>query len=328
MTSHSDVAIFTSLRYDPQCAQVEPENGPFYMLHLHRDRLVESARYFGFESAIDRFEGKDGLDWLKESLEGKVKEWKRQSESGGGDNGPLKIRAIFTSTGYMTAEISSVPSVSKEALYPSTLLPPPPASELPSIKPFKPSAATGGALHTTSSSNPSQPTWHITLDTQPTTSGPYNTFKTLNRKAYEEARERVLPTARKEYQQYANHEVLMYDENGSASETSLCSVYFWRGGKWVTPPVTHLPYDVKKSGNGHHGPGAGQEGDKKMFRWGQRGTTRRYALAEGLCKEEDVKTKDLKPGEVCWISNGVRGFAMAVLGEGGGLAAGNNTGKE
>lgn len=141
-----------------------------------------------------------------------------------------------------------------------------------------------------------------------------STFKTLNRKVYDDARARVLPTAQKENQQYANHEVLMYDEDGNASETSLCSVYFWRHGQWVTPPVANLAGLAAGIGYDASGDDQGLE-----LKGGQRGTTRRYALERKLCVEEVVPKDELRRGEVCWISNGVRGFAMAVLGQGGGL---------
>jgi len=64
-------------------------------------------------------------------------------------------------------------------------------------------------------------------------------------------------------------------------EGSLTSVYFWRGGRWITPTV-----------------GSG----------GQDGTSRRLALERDLCGEGVVKAGELVEGEACWISSGVRGF--------------------
>jgi 4-amino-4-deoxychorismate lyase len=90
----NDVEIFTSLRYDPQCAEVEPENGPFYMLNYHRDRLLEAAKFFSFKSAVNRFEGEDGLDWLKGRLETEVSEWKKNKESEA-QQSPLKVSLFF-----------------------------------------------------------------------------------------------------------------------------------------------------------------------------------------------------------------------------------------
>lgn len=198
----------------------------------------------------------------------------------------------------MRTEIRPVPSVSVEALYPPSL-PPPASTKSQSTREFKPSPLTGGAIHSTSSTQ--QPTWHLTLDTQPTYSSPVTIFKTMNRSNYEDATDRILPQAKRDYQQYANHDVLMYDEDGFVSETSRCTPYFWREGGWVTPPVSTADSTVRE------------------MRGGQRGSTRRWALKRHLCTEAKINIKDLQAGEICWISNGVRGFHMAVLGEGGGM---------
>lgn len=147
-----------------------------------------------------------------------------------------------------------------------------------------------------------RPTWLLTLDTRPTPPGPLCTYKTTERAHYDDARARVVPEAARRYQQYRVHDVLMFDEDGNVTETSICSVYFHRGGRWVTPPV------------------AGAD-ETEGLRGGNRGVTRRWALSEGLCGEENVARDTLKVGEVCWVSNGVRGFHLAVVGEGGGLAS-------
>lgn len=72
--------IFTSLRYDPQQSAADSSNGPFYMLDYHRDRLQESAENFGFDNAVSRFEGNEGLDWLKETLLREVKSFLRRED--------------------------------------------------------------------------------------------------------------------------------------------------------------------------------------------------------------------------------------------------------
>lgn len=92
----ASVEIFTSLRYDTPCAKVEPENGPFYMLNYHRDRLVEAARFFNYQGALGRCEGEDGLDWLKENLENAVKDWRRGSQDGGaGSEDALAVCLVY-----------------------------------------------------------------------------------------------------------------------------------------------------------------------------------------------------------------------------------------
>lgn len=77
-------------------------------------------------------------------------------------------------------------------------------------------------------------------------------------------------------------EVLLVSvKDGAIMEGSLTSPFFWRDGGWVTPET-----------------GCG----------GQIGTTRRWALEKGLCKEGVVKLDELVDGEECWLGNGVRGF--------------------
>lgn len=81
--------IFTSLRYDPSTA--DSTNGPFYMLDYHRDRLQESATNFGYTNAVSRFEGSEGLDWLKESLTREVKSY--QAQNAVEESTPLSVRS-------------------------------------------------------------------------------------------------------------------------------------------------------------------------------------------------------------------------------------------
>jgi len=101
---------------------------------------------------------------------------------------------------------------------------------------------------------------------------------------YDDARRRVsIPDMQR------TAEALMYNDVGEMSEGSLTSIYFFRGGTWVTPPLA--------SG-------------------GQEGTTRRWALNKGLCVEGVVKKEDVCEGEEMRVSNGVRGFirGKVVLG--------------
>ena len=51
-------------------------------------------------------------------------------------------------------------------------------------------------------------------------------------------------------------------------------------------------------------------------RWesgGNQGTTRRWALEQGLATEGIVKVEDLVDQEIVWLSNGVRGFGWGQL---------------
>ena len=87
-------------------------------------------------------------------------------------------------------------------------------------------------------------------------------------------------------------QVLAANERGEVMEGCTTSAYFWRGqregveNRWVTPSAT--------SG-------------------GNLGTTRRWALEQGLAVEAVVSVESVQIGEVVWVSNGVRGFAQGVI---------------
>jgi 4-amino-4-deoxychorismate lyase len=76
---------------------------------------------------------------------------------------------------------------------------------------------------------------------------------------------------------------VLVNPSGELMEGSVTSVYFFRDGKWVTPSVA--------SG-------------------GQIGTTRRWLIERGYCIEGIVKAESLQDGEMCWISNGLRGLTL------------------
>jgi len=78
-------------------------------------------------------------------------------------------------------------------------------------------------------------------------------------------------------------EIVLVNPSGELMEGSVTSVYFLRDGKWVTPSVA--------SG-------------------GQIGTTRRWLIEQGYCVEGIVEAESLQDGEMCWISNGLRGLTL------------------
>lgn len=137
--------------------------------------------------------------------------------------------------------------------------------------------------------------WIVHADRTHTTPSPFTSHKTTSRDMYTIARERVGIKTMAEPQEVliiSNGQNPRLDANNSANivitsaegdimEGSLTSVYFFRNGRWVTPPLS--------SG-------------------GQAGTTRRWLLEKGLCEEEKVNVESLVDGEECWISNGVRGL--------------------
>lgn len=118
-----------------------------------------------------------------------------------------------------------------------------------------------------------KPVLTVSLDTQPTTSSPFTSFKTTSRAHYDAARSRVGIISRTD-----PREVILYNDRGEITEGSFRNVSFWRGGKWVTPP--------------------GETGCLP-------GTVRRWLMENGLLHEQVIKKDDIKPGEWVMMSNGV-----------------------
>ncbi|KAJ5252193.1 hypothetical protein N7489_002603 [Penicillium chrysogenum] len=81
-------------------------------------------------------------------------------------------------------------------------------------------------------------------------------------------------------------EVLVVNPNDEVMEGSITTPYFLRDHMWITPPLS--------SG-------------------GNAGTTRRYALSQGFCLEHTISRDELVDGELCWLSNGVRGFIRGQI---------------
>lgn len=228
----------------------------------------------------------------------------------------------------MTVEFSTVPSVPLSTLYPSSLEPPKHtvAPHPANTSSFQPSPLTGGALTLGSTDSlDDQPTspppeYLLRLDTQATPSSPLTLLKTTAREHYDASRARALPS-NPHGSIYA--EVLLYNEVSELTEGTLTSLYLFRGGRWVTPPVgvpagEFTSETLKDAGRADEGelrrPFAGRWGHSvrsaKVGAGGQRGTSRRWALKKGFCMEEPVNKDTVEVGEGVWVSNGVRGFAF------------------
>lgn len=67
-------------------------------------------------------------------------------------------------------------------------------------------------------------------------------MKTTNRKPYDDARARVglPPLGAPHPHDTPNHpdDVLLFNASGAIMESSICNVAFYRGGRWLTPPLT------------------------------------------------------------------------------------------
>jgi 4-amino-4-deoxychorismate lyase len=148
---------------------------------------------------------------------------------------------------------------------------------------YKPASGTGRKVTSI------KPSFNIIVDPLPTEVTPHTMLKTTYRPHYDASRARAFHSAITN-SGLENKEVLLHNPAGEMMEGSVTTPYFYRNGRWVTPPV-----------GSEHG--------------GQRGTTRRWALATGMAVEEIVPRESVKAGERLWLSNGVRGFAWGVVAE-------------
>ncbi|EUC43018.1 hypothetical protein COCMIDRAFT_101933 [Bipolaris oryzae ATCC 44560] len=332
MTSENEFQLFTSLRYDPLLLKSEENSrsilnfvapSPFYMLAYHRDRMVEAAQHFDFDEVQKRLgDGKA----LHEEL---LKRTNAEIEKTGKDRA-MKLRLLFDKAANLTVEFTDVPTVPLSTLYPPSLDPPNAKVQHASAAAFKASPLTGGALTlgpddslpAQTSTPPPPPEWTIRLDTAPTPSSPFTLLKTTKREMYDQSRERALP---ENPAGPAYREVMLYNEVNELTEGTLTSLYLFRGGRWVTPPVGvpsgEFTSKTLKDDGADEGelrkPFAGRWGHStrsaKVGAGGQRGTSRRWALGSGYCMEEPVSIETVEVGEGLWVSNGVRGFGYGKV---------------
>ncbi|KAF1936865.1 hypothetical protein EJ02DRAFT_438247 [Clathrospora elynae] len=332
MASGNEFQLFTSLRYDPLLLESEENSrsdlnfvtpSPFYMLAYHRDRMVEAAQHFEFFEVEKRL--RDG-----KALHDKLSRDVRTHIEKSGKDEVLKLRLLFDKAANLTVEFSAIPAVPLSTLYPPSLDPPNQALKQHPANTFKPSPLTGGALtlgptdslSAATSTPPPPPEWAIALDKAPTPSSPFTLLKTTKRDMYDQSRERALPANPADP---AHREVMLYNEVNELTEGSLTSLYLFRGGRWVTPPVGVPSGDFTsktlKDDNADEGelrkPFAGRWGHStrsaKVGAGGQRGTSRRWALGSGYCMEEPVSIETVRVGEGVWVSNGVRGFGFGSV---------------
>lgn len=236
---------------------------------------------------------------------------------------------LFDKAANMTVDFSVLPSVPLETLYPTSLNPPEPFKQPQKEMEVQVSPVPGGSLNpeptdTVASSAPSNPQlWKLRLDTQATPSTPFTLLKTTYRDFYDQSRKRALPP---NPAAPAHAEVLLYNEVSELTEGTTTSLYLFRGGRWVTPPVGVPAGELTSStlkdvGDGDEGelrkPFAGRWGHSvrsaKVGAGGQRGTSRRWALKKGFCMEEPVSRDTVTIGEGVWVSNGVRGFGFGTV---------------
>ncbi|KAK3351824.1 aminotransferase [Neurospora tetraspora] len=260
--TETPLLLFTTLRYDPllSVGSSDGSTSGLYMLPYHRDRILRAATHFNWPVVVSLLSGDSGLETLSSFIFSSLSDEQRAH--------PNRVRVTVSEQGELGITISPVPQVpSTFNFFPSSL--PEPGTDIPTI-----------SLIGTSTP------FEVLVDTQKSKKSTYTHFKTTKRQVYDEARKRhgIALTDRKE--------VLIVNEQGEVMESSIATPYFWRDGRWVTPPV--------REGEGE------TEGD-----WGSggnEGTTRRWALERGIAVEQVVLANSLVEGEECWLSNGGRGF--------------------
>ncbi|KAG0127513.1 aminotransferase [Tuber indicum] len=238
--------IFTSHRYDPLLLTC-PTNttyshdpstpSPLYLLSHHRDRMLSAAEHFKWPPSITA--PLSDLSLLHKTCLAAV-------HSSGDSNTDFRVRLLLSPTGELTAEAAPIPQVTDMTRFFPTRLP---------------AEVLAG--------------WTVVLDTLPTEVSSFTSFKTTQRKVYDDARVRGGIGSFAE-----TKEVLLWNADGEVMEGSLTNVFFQRGGRWVTPPLS--------SG-------------------GQAGTVRRYLLEKEMVVEEVVKMEEVVLGETVLLSNGVKG---------------------
>ncbi|TDL17568.1 hypothetical protein BD410DRAFT_822616 [Rickenella mellea] len=258
--------LFTSLRWDPillsESFNTEVNHGmpsSFLLFPYHVDRLIHAARAFNWPKAIAMMEEPGVEKKLRGLCEQAVEEF--VGDKNGGQEGGLRERNINLRCKSQIRILLSIDGSLKAEPYSASSLQRPPLAAAY----FNPTAL--------SNSSPPQPILSVHLDTQPTPSTLYTSFKTTFRAHYDSARTRASI-----FDRTTPREVIMYNESSEITEGSLRNVAFWREGGWVTPSLDSGGLD---------------------------GTVRRYLLEKGVLREERIMKDDVKPGEWVLLSNGI-----------------------
>ena len=127
--------------------------------------------------------------------------------------------------------------------------------------------------------------WNIYLSPVRTAPSKYTRHKTTHRVAYDEVRKHLPVLERSPFPE-RQMEILVVNEEDDIMEGSITTPYFFRSGCWITPPEN-----------------AG----------GNSGTTRRWSLEKGWCREATIRKAEIKMGEIIGLSNGVRGWGFGTV---------------
>lgn len=285
MNENEGFQLFTSVRYDPALLELQDtqsrdlgwnteKSSPLYMLNYHQWRMLEAARHWGWTKAVEVLEGSQGLERLETFVLKNLPKAKDDTEC----PRPRRVKILLSREGELRLESSIVPATAVANLFPDRL-PEPENNESLQL-----------SMQTSSDALCTSPPYDVYVDKDITSRSDFTHHKTTKREMYDQARERanLKPTDTTKEVLVVNH------DTGLIMEGSLTTPYFWRGGRWVTPPVSQVFSTSQGSG-------------------GQNGTTRRWALERSLAFEEEIRASDVAAGEGVWLSNGVRGFIFGRI---------------
>ncbi|KAI0778721.1 aminotransferase [Trametes elegans] len=251
--------LISTTKYDPQLRDITWNTdanagtpSPYLLLRYHHRRLLDAAEVHGWPLSPDFSTVR-----LKE-LCGEAAQRSAQSRT---PEHSFRIRILLSFTGTVSVTATPIPS-------PSTRDPAALSLWLPSVSPTPPTPSSDWLI--------------LHLDTEPTSSSLFTRTKTTRREHYTAARDRFNipppPTS-------SPDEVLLFNEDGDITETSIRNVAFVRRSPpcWVTPPASSgcLP-----------------------------GVMRRWLLEKGRIIEADVgelRRDQVVDGEYVLTFNGVEG---------------------
>jgi len=252
-STNVDFELFSSLRYDPKLLHEEFNTAvaghpsPFLLFSYHVDRLRTAASAFDWPLAKEAMNALEAEEMLRKKCEESVA---KEEDS---DNG-LMVRILLSREGVFRAQALPTGPLLRGAL------------DAAHFNPDTWNVTSNGDI-----ASAPQPVLRVFLDTEPTPSTMFTSYKTTVRAHYEAAQHRIGMTDR-------TKDVILHNENGEVMEGSVRNVAFWRDGGWVSPP--------NSSG-------------------GLPGTIRRWLLEQVILKERVILKSEIHPGEWVLLTNGV-----------------------
>lgn len=243
----------------------------FYLLRSHRDRMLTAARAFG-RPFPKVFEDDAGLRSFEKLLSDEVQRQLpsiQESFVGTSSRERLRLRLRLR---ILLSPMGSL-SVTVGTLQDS----PSPCNFFPT-----PSMLFGAP------NNDAHATYRIFVSPHPIKPSLHTAHKTTFRSHYDHLRS-LLPdwVTDPHLDNGLLAEVLVVNDNGEIMEGTFTTPYFERKEKESGDTYLITP---------------------RAAAGGNIGTTRRWALENGLCKEACIKKEDVREGERVWLSNGVRGW--------------------